>query len=396
MSVATDGAPSMGGAHKGFVVLLQKSLDRQLLTFHCILHQEALYAQTFPPKCTQVMNVVIQIINKIMAKALNHRQFHMLLDEVDSMYSDLLLYNKVRWLSRGEVLKRFVVCLKEVKTFLDSKGLNYPQLEQAEWLEKLHFIVDMTVHLNTLNTALQGRGRTALHMLEDVLAFERKFTVYARDLQRGTLSHFPCLREFKQTHSDITINLEYLQSAIIAMQSSFGRRFCEFRKKKTLSFPVSPFSINSSELNMIALAGVSQPNFEIELADRADKDIWIYKFRRLAADLEDVARQKTDLAQGHNWRKIEKLPKPDQLIFETWNALPDTYDNMKKYAFGILSIFGSTYVCEQLFSNMNYIKNRYRSRLTDDSLQSCVKVKVSSYSPNVQMLCAEIQDQKSH
>ena len=235
--VATDGAPSMTGAHKGFVVLLQKSLDRQLLTFHCILHQEALCAQTFPPECTQVVNVVIQIINKIMAKALNHRQFRMLLDEVDSMYSDLLLYNKVRWLSRGEVLKRFVVCLKEVKTFLDSKGLNYPQLEQAEWLEKLHFIVDMTAHLNTLNTALQGRGRTALHMLEDVLAFERKFTVYARDLQRGTLSHFPCLREFKQTHSDITINLEYLQSAIIAMQSSFGRRFCEFRKEKKKLYP---------------------------------------------------------------------------------------------------------------------------------------------------------------
>ena len=235
VSIATDGAPSMTGAHKGFVVLLQKSLDRQLLTFHCILHQEALCAQTFPPECTQVMNVVIQIINKIMAKALNHRQFCMLLDEVDSMYSDLLLNNKVQWLSRGEVLKRFVVCLKKVKTFLDSKGLNYPQLEQAEWLEKLHFIVDMMAHLNTLNTALQGRGPTALHMLEDVLAFERKFTVYARDLQRGTLSHFPCLREFKQTHSDITINLEYLQSAIIAMQSSFGRRFCEFRKeKKTL------------------------------------------------------------------------------------------------------------------------------------------------------------------
>ena len=96
MSVATDGARSMTGMHQGFVVLLQKSLDRQLLTFHCILHQEALCAQTFPPECTQVMNVVLQITNKIMAKALNHRQFRMLLDEVDSMYSDLLLYNRRR------------------------------------------------------------------------------------------------------------------------------------------------------------------------------------------------------------------------------------------------------------------------------------------------------------
>ena len=34
------------------------------------------------------------------------------------------------------------------------KRINYPQLEQAEWLEKLHFIVDMTAHINTLNAAL--------------------------------------------------------------------------------------------------------------------------------------------------------------------------------------------------------------------------------------------------
>lgn len=68
VSVATDGAPSMTGAQKGFVALLQKSLDRKLLTFHCILHQEALCAQTFPPECTEVMEVVIQIVNKINGK----------------------------------------------------------------------------------------------------------------------------------------------------------------------------------------------------------------------------------------------------------------------------------------------------------------------------------------
>ena len=99
VSVATDGVPSMTGAHRSFVVLLQKSLNKKLLSFHYILHQEALCAQTFPPECTEVMNVVIQIVNKIMAKGLNHRQFRALLDEVESTYSDLLLDNRVRWLS---------------------------------------------------------------------------------------------------------------------------------------------------------------------------------------------------------------------------------------------------------------------------------------------------------
>ncbi|KAJ7338611.1 hypothetical protein JRQ81_012513 [Phrynocephalus forsythii] len=148
---------------------------------------------------------------------------------------------------------------------------------------------------------------------------------------------------------------------------------------------------------MTAFAGVvSQPDLELELADIADKDIWASKFKCLTATLEDVARQKAILAQNHQWSDIENLPKQDQLVFETWNAIPNTYINMKKYAFGVLSIFGSTYVCEQVFSNMNYIKNKYRSRLTDDSLQACVKMKVTSYSPDVQTLCTEVQEQKSH
>ena len=181
------------------------------------------------------------------------------------------------------------------------------------------------------------------------------------------------------------------------MQASFEKRFSEFREEKiTLSFPITPLNINPSLLHVTVFAGISQPDLELELADIADKDMWVPKFKRLADDLEDVARQKATRAQNHKWSDIENLPRPDKLVFETWNAIPDTYMNMKKYALGVLSIFGSTYACEQLFSTMNYIKNKHRSRLTDDTLQSCVKMKVTSYSPHFQTLCAEVQKQKSH
>uniref|UniRef100_A0A8C1I0R4 HAT C-terminal dimerisation domain-containing protein n=1 Tax=Cyprinus carpio carpio TaxID=630221 RepID=A0A8C1I0R4_CYPCA len=392
ISVATDGAPSMRGSQKGFVTLLQKALDRNLLAFHCILHQEALCAKTFPPECMEVMNLVIEMVNKIIAKALNHRQFRALLDEVDSEYSDLLLHNKVQWLSRGEVLRRFVACLEHVKTFLKSKNLNYPQLEDTEWLEKLHFMVDMTSHLNMLNKSLQGRGNTALHMLEAVLSFERKLTVFARDVQRGTLSHFPSLREFKEAYHDHTLNGDYLQGAIVDMQTEFGSRFSEFRKEKmTLSFPVTSLEIDPSLLN--TFPGVIQADLEMELANIADKDLWVSKFKSLTAELEDVTRQKAQLAQSHEWSEIDSLPTIEKLVFQTWNALPDSYSNMKKYAFGVLSIFGSTYLCEQIFSNMNYIKSKYRTRLTDESLQSCVKIKVTSYMPDVEKLSSDVRKQ---
>lgn len=50
------------------------------MMFQCILHEEALCAQTFPPECVEVMNLIIKIVNKIIANGLNHRQFCSLLD----------------------------------------------------------------------------------------------------------------------------------------------------------------------------------------------------------------------------------------------------------------------------------------------------------------------------
>lgn len=65
-------------------------------------------------------------------------------------------------------------------------------------------------------------------MLEAVLSFERKLTVFARDVQRGTLSYLPSLREFNETHHDHTLNGDSLQGAIVEMQTAFGSIFCVF------------------------------------------------------------------------------------------------------------------------------------------------------------------------
>lgn len=85
------------------------------------------------------------------------------------------------------MLKCSAACLEHGKT-LESKGHSYPELGDPDWLEKLYFMVDMTSHLKMLYTNLQGKGSIALQLLEDVLVFERKMIVFARDVQRGTLS----------------------------------------------------------------------------------------------------------------------------------------------------------------------------------------------------------------
>ncbi|KFM75061.1 hypothetical protein X975_02561, partial [Stegodyphus mimosarum] len=56
-------------------------------------------------------------------------------------------------------------------------------------------------------------------------------------------------------------------------------------------------------------------------------------------------------------------------------GIPDFYDQVKTYISNILTIFGSAYYDEQLFSDKTIIKNKLRSMLNDESLKSCMKLK---------------------
>ncbi|GFV42065.1 general transcription factor II-I repeat domain-containing protein 2A [Trichonephila clavipes] len=113
VSIAIDGTRNMTGKNKGATTILQSKINHEILSLHCIIHQEALCAQTFPAEIVEVMNLVIKIVNSVLSKTLYHRQFNEFLNEMETQYSDLLLHNKVRWLSKGKVLKRFALCLNK-------------------------------------------------------------------------------------------------------------------------------------------------------------------------------------------------------------------------------------------------------------------------------------------
>ena len=130
VSVTTDGAPNMVGRNVGFVTLFTEVVGHPILPFHCIIHQKVLCAKVGLKELNDVLSIVTKVVNLISARALHKRQFSLLLNDVESAYNGLLMYNNVRWLNRGKVLERFVECLNEIKLFLSMKNNNdFPELD---------------------------------------------------------------------------------------------------------------------------------------------------------------------------------------------------------------------------------------------------------------------------
>ncbi|GFS70235.1 general transcription factor II-I repeat domain-containing protein 2 [Trichonephila clavipes] len=151
VSISTDGAKTLTGVRKGFVAILKEKINHEILVYHCMIHQEALCAQTFPDEICKVKELMITIINSILTKALSHRQFKEFLFEMESEYADHLIHNKVRWLSRRNILRRFAALFPEIKAFLLEKGVHYPELKDDQWIQNFYFMVDVTSHLNQFN-----------------------------------------------------------------------------------------------------------------------------------------------------------------------------------------------------------------------------------------------------
>ena len=81
---------------------------------------------------------VVKCVNKIRAGALNRREFREYCEIFDSEYGDLALHCEVHWLSRGQVLQRFLELKNAFHDLFE---------EKKELLRKEPFYVIITGYL---------------------------------------------------------------------------------------------------------------------------------------------------------------------------------------------------------------------------------------------------------
>ncbi|KAF0737720.1 general transcription factor II-I repeat domain-containing protein 2-like, partial [Aphis craccivora] len=335
-SITTDGAPSFCGNKKGFLALCKNDNSfPHFFQYHCIIHQQALCVTVI--NINNVMELVVKIVNSISGKALKRRLFRELMDEVDCHYGDLLLHSNVRWLSKGKVLHRFKELLPQIKIFLQEIDIVYEELENIKWLEDFSFLVDITEKINFLNLELQGKEKQIIDMISHVQAFSSKLAYWENKMKNGDFQHFPTLQEtiinYSENFYEPTNHINIIQH----LRFEFKRRFNDFK----ILEPVAQF--------------ISNP---------------------FTGDVETKAND------------IGNLFNLDITITsEFWkHASTQKYPNLRSIALRISSFFGSTWLCESTFSSMKYLKNKYRSRITDSNLDSSLRAAVSNYIPQFSKL----------
>jgi hypothetical protein len=79
-------------------------------------------------------------------------------------------------------------------------------------------------------------------------------------------------------------------------------------------------------------------------------------------------------------------------ITEFWKFVPESkYPELKKAACRIISIFGTTYLCESFYSTLKFVKSKHRSVLTNQHLKELLRSAVTNYSPNFKELSREVK-----
>ncbi|RXN00018.1 SCAN domain-containing protein 3 [Acipenser ruthenus] len=226
------------------------------------------------------------------------------------------------------------------------------------------FLCGITGHLNSLNLQLQGRASSVGDLFEKVCAFQRNLEIFNTDLT-GKMLHFPTLRVVVATDDT---SMKMMQEFTNNLIKNFQMRFENFKiPKDVLLFVRDPFVVcadGPSEAKNI-FHSIDEGAFQLEIVRLQSSDVLKAKFREVGP-------------------------------CDFWTQYADQFQNSQNLAIFLLTMFGSTFLCESGISSMNIIKNQHRSRLTNEHLHQCMRLALTSYKPVFTKLARERQCHLSH
>src|SRR5215469_10662173 len=258
----TDGAPSMLGSRSGLASLV-KQKNSSILTTQCVIHRQALANKTLPEELANTLKVAIKLVNTVKNSSLNTRVFKKLCSDLEADHAMLLFHTDVRWLSKGNMLKRLFELREELKVLLtESKYAHlFDQICQPKFEMQLAYLVDIFAHLNHLNLQLQGSGNESSRGLGNIFVFEDKLRAFlckidlwTHKIKTKNYSAFPTLKCFVENENYSSMTEEIFHNVIQHLQMlkyELTSYFPEYDKAETETVKKliqNPFIVNVEDL----------------------------------------------------------------------------------------------------------------------------------------------------
>jgi hypothetical protein len=150
-------------------------------------------------------------------------------------------------------------------------------------------------------------------------------------------------------------DLSSFQAIIVDLQTEFGKRFGDFRRRRMEFFLFSmPFSIDINDV---------PAELQMEIIELQCNHV-----------LKQEFKDKVNLLDFYK----KYLPK---------NKFPKLMVHVQK----MVVQFGSSYICESVFSRMKLCKNRHRAALTNDHLESTLRLATTSIAVDINKLVKSMQ-----
>ena len=168
---------------------------------------------------------------------------------MDSEHLHLLYYTNVRWLSKGNVVARVFELRKELQMFLNLQGKSEfaSHFTEEIFVHRLAYLVDIFDQLNRLNLKLQGKERTIIDFVDNLLGFIEKLENWKRKAEKGNFAMFDSL----STEASDVRNPDVASEVVIhlvCLHKEFLQYFPEI-SRDSLALVKNPFLVSLDEID---------------------------------------------------------------------------------------------------------------------------------------------------
>ena len=146
----------------------------------------------------------------------------------------LLLHTEVRWLSKGNCLRRFYSLFDTIVEFFE--GTNSVLSEELRNIKHdIAYLADIFTKFNEVNLQLQGNDVNLINVQTIISTFLSKLTLLKRNVGRRQFNQFPSLSDLEKKNTIPDDDLQVYCAHLDQLQQDMTERFQDIILLKILN-----------------------------------------------------------------------------------------------------------------------------------------------------------------